>query len=265
MNDDPILLTEVQAGVQTLTLNRPDRLNALNDALAEALTQALKQAARDDSIRAVLLTGAGRGFCAGQDLVDVLAGQQAGEPLSLRDHLNSSYHPLIRAMRQLEKPIVGAINGAAAGAGLGLALACDLRLAAAGAKFRTAFVGIGLAPDSGVSYFLPRLVGPARAAMMAFTNEVVTAETAEQWGLINRVCPPDTLQNEARALAEQLAAGPTRAIGITKRELNRALVSDLDSALDYEARLQDVAARTPDFAEGVAAFLEKRTPNFSGQ
>ncbi|MBP7692224.1 MAG: enoyl-CoA hydratase/isomerase family protein [Anaerolineales bacterium] len=257
-----ILLTDLTAGVFTLTLNRPEVLNAFNDALAAGLLEALKHAERDPAIRCVVLTGAGAGFCAGQDLA-ALRDREA--EISFREHLLRTFNPIVARMRTLEKPIIGQLNGATAGAGLGLALACDLRYAAAGAKLRVAFNGIALAPDSGVSFFLPRLVGYARAYELAVSNAPLTAEAAAELGLVNRVFPPAELAEAVRSVAAQLAQGPTRAFGLTKRAMNKALLVSLDEALEYEAHLQEIAGRSPDHREGVAAFLEKRRPNFTGQ
>jgi 2-(1,2-epoxy-1,2-dihydrophenyl)acetyl-CoA isomerase len=255
------LLTDLSESILTLTLNRPEKLNALNDELAAALQAALKQAERDDAVRCLVLTGAGKGFCAGQDL-GALSGRGS---LSFREHLLKTYNPIVAKLRALEKPVIGAINGAAAGAGLGLALACDFRYAAAGSRFRMAFSGIGLAPDSGTSYFLPRLMGLSRALEFAYTNMAFTAEEALAAGLVNRVTPPEDLAATVRALAARLAQAPTKALGLTKRALYAAQNVTLEQALDYEAHLQDIAGRTEDYREGVAAFLEKRAPNFKGK
>ncbi|HEX6988440.1 MAG TPA: enoyl-CoA hydratase-related protein [Bacillota bacterium] len=253
---------ELDQGVLTVTLNRPDVLNALNDQMAEDLIAAFKQAARDDQVRAVIVTGAGRGFCAGQDLKAI--SDQAGRR-SIGDHLRKTWNPIITRIRQLEKPVIAAVNGAAAGAGCSLALACDLRLAAESARFIEIFARVGLIPDSGSTFLLPRLVGLARTFEMCFTTDPVDAATAERWGLINRVVPDDRLLEEARALAARLAAGPTRAYGLTKRAVNRALTLDLEGALEYEAHLQEAAGRTADHQEGVRAFLEKREPRYEGK
>ncbi len=262
MSEYENLLVEQTDGVLTITLNRPDRLNALTDVTAHEMIGVLKKAARDDSIRCLLLTGAGIGFCAGQDLEGFQAREEGA---SIRRHLEETYHPMVTRMRKLEKPIVAAINGSCAGAGLGLALACDIRYASDKAKFLTAFIGIGLAPDSGTTYWLPRLVGPARASELFFTNDRVDAATAERIGLVNRVVEAEQLMEATRELAERLAKAPTKAIGLGKRALNRSLGVTFEESLDYEAHLQDVAGRTEDFAEGVTAFLEKRPPNFVGR
>jgi 2-(1,2-epoxy-1,2-dihydrophenyl)acetyl-CoA isomerase len=256
------LLTDLSEGVLTLTLNRPDVLNAFNDQQAEEVQDALKQAERDALVRCLILSGAGKGFCAGQDL-GALKGRS--ETVSFREHLTRTYNPIISKLRSIEKPVIGQINGAAAGAGLGLALACDVRYAAAGAKFRMAFSGIGLAPDSGTSFFLPRLIGYARAYEMAITNNPITAEQALEWGIVNAVFPADELASATRAVAVKLAGLPTKAFGLTKRAMNKAFHLTIDEALDYEAHLQDIAGHTADYTEGVAAFLGKRPPHFIGQ
>ncbi len=255
------VLRQSADGVLTLTLNRPDALNSFNIEMKEALLAALKGAARDKSIRVLILTGAGRAFSAGQDLKE----RQAPGATDLGTELRSRYTPIVLAMRRLEKPIIGAINGVAAGAGLSLALACDIRLAAQNASFIEVFGRVGLVPDTGSTWFLPRLVGPARAAEMIFTADPVDAPTAERIGLVNRVVPGDELMAEAGALARKLAQAAPLALGLAKRALNRALESGIEEALAYEAQLQSVAGRSSDHAEGVAAFVEKRPPRFKGE
>lgn len=262
MSDFETITVEQADGVVEVTLNRPDKYNALTHKMAGELMAVIKQVKRNPDSRCILLTGAGKGFCAGQDLTEV---EERGDDFSFRDHLLSSYNPMAAAMRQLEKPIVGAINGAAAGAGLGLALACDIRYASEKAKFLTAFIGIGLAPDTGVSYWLPRLVGPAKAAEMLFTNERLTAEEAAAAGLVNKVFPHDSFLEESRALAKKLAASPTLGIGMTKRALNKSLGVTFDDQIDYEAHIQEIAGASGDYIEGVTAFREKRQPNFQGK
>ena len=255
------LLRETAEGVLTLTLNRPDALNSFTVEAKEALLVALKEAARDKEVRVIVLTGAGRAFSAGQDLKE----RQAPGVSDLGTELRVRYNPIILAMRRLEKPIIGAVNGVAAGAGISIALACDIVIAAENATFIEAFAGVGLVPDTGSTWFLPRLVGPARAAEMMFTADPVDAATAERIGLISRVVPADKLMDEANALAGRLARSAPIALALAKRALNRALDMRLDEALDYEAQLQSIAGRSDDHKEGVAAFVEKRPPNFRGE
>ena len=257
----PDLRVEVDDAIATLTLDRPDALNSLTVPLKEALLRALRDVARDPAVRIVILTGAGRAFCAGQDLRERLEPDAAPLATEIRER----YNPIIRAMRALEKPIVGAINGIAAGAGASLALACDIRIAAEGATFLLAFGRVGLVPDSGATWFLPRLVGPAKAAELALLGEPLTAADAERFGLVARVVPAADLAGEARSLATRLAEEAPRALALTKRALDRAAVSTLDEALEYEAWLQGIAGATADHAEGIAAFVEKRSPRFSGE
>jgi 2-(1,2-epoxy-1,2-dihydrophenyl)acetyl-CoA isomerase len=252
---------EVADGVATIVLDRPDALNSLTVPLKEDLLAAFREAGRDGTVRAVVLTGAGRAFCAGQDLRERLEPDAAPLAVEIRER----YNPLILAMRRLEKPIVGAINGVAAGAGASLAFACDLRIAGEEASFVLAFGRVGLIPDSGATWFLPRLVGLARALELTLLNEPVSATDAERLGIVNRVVAADELLPAARDLAGRLAAGAPRAIGLTKRALNRSLEMDLESALEYEAFLQGIAGRTADHAEGLRAFLEKRPPRFTGE
>ncbi len=254
------ILAESADGVLTLTLNRPDVHNAITPDMTRELGDALKGASRDRSIRAVVLTGSGRGFCSGQDLASI---DQTGTP-PLGELIRRHYNGLILQMRQLEKPIVASVNGVAAGAGMSLALACDVRVASERASFVQAFVNIGLVPDSGSLYFLPRLVGLARALELCLLGERIEAEEALRVGLVSRVVPPDELATATAELAGKLASGAGVALGLTKRGLSRALETDLDGMLEYEALLQEVAGRTDDFREGVTAFKEKRLARFSG-
>jgi 2-(1,2-epoxy-1,2-dihydrophenyl)acetyl-CoA isomerase len=259
--DDPAVLVEVDAGVGTVTLNRPEALNSLTVPMKQELLAAFRRVERDTSVRAVILTGAGRAFCAGQDLRERLQPDAAPLGVELRER----YNPIIRAMRSLPKPIVGAINGVAAGAGASLAMACDLRIAADTASFALAFGRVGLVPDSGATWFLPRLVGATNAVEIALLGDPVTAADALRLGLVGRVVAAADLATEARAIAARLAAGAPRAMALTKRALDTAWERDLDGALEYEAHLQDMAGRTKDHHEGMAAFLEKRQPRFSGE
>jgi 2-(1,2-epoxy-1,2-dihydrophenyl)acetyl-CoA isomerase len=254
------LRLEVADAVATITLDRPDALNALTVPMKAELLRALGLVARDRDVRAVVLTGAGRAFCAGQDLKE----RQAPDAAPLAVELRERYNPIIRAMRALDQPIVGAINGVAAGAGASLAFACDLRLAGEGASFVLAFGRIGLVPDSGATWFLPRLVGAAKAAEMALLGEAVSAAEAERIGLVARVVPDGDLAAEANAVAGRLAALAPRALASTKHALDRAWSVDLDRALDEEAYRQGVAGAGADHAEGMSAFLEKRPPRFRG-
>jgi 2-(1,2-epoxy-1,2-dihydrophenyl)acetyl-CoA isomerase len=255
------LLLEVADSVATLTLDRPDALNSLTVPLKEELLATFRRIARDPDVRAIVLTGAGRAFCAGQDLRERL--EPGAAPLA--KEVRERYNPLILAMRTLEKPIVGAINGVAAGAGASLAFACDIRIAAEGATFVLAFGRVGLVPDSGATWFLPHLVGAAKAAELALIGESLSAADAERFGLVARVVPVESLMDEARALAIRLASGAPRAIALTKRALNRSWDATLEESLEYEAYLQGIAGATADHREGLAAFDEKRPPHFSGE
>jgi 2-(1,2-epoxy-1,2-dihydrophenyl)acetyl-CoA isomerase len=255
------LRIEVADSVATLTLDRPDALNSLTVPLKEELLGTFRRLARDRDVRAIVLTGAGRAFCAGQDLRERL--EPGAAPLATE--VRERYNPLILAMRTLEKPIIGAINGVAAGAGASLAFACDIRIAAEGASFVLAFGRVGLVPDSGATWFLPRLVGGAKAAELAFTGGTLSATDAERFGLVARVVPGGSLLDEARAVAIRLASGAPKAIALTKRALTRSWDATLEESLEYEAYLQGIAGATDDHREGLAAFVEKRPPHFSGE
>jgi 2-(1,2-epoxy-1,2-dihydrophenyl)acetyl-CoA isomerase len=257
------ILFERIDGVAKLTLNRPDVLNSFNRSMAKELVDALAQIATDSSLRAVLLTGAGRGFCAGQDLAEA-APKDAPIP-DLGDIVRDSYNPVIRAIRKLEKPVVCAVNGVAAGAGANLALACDIVLASREASFIQSFAKIGVIPDSGGTFLLPRIVGLHRATVLAMLAERVSADQARDWGMVYEACEPDKLVERALAIAQHLATQPTRGLGLIKRGFNRSLGIDLDDQLDFEEELQREAGRTVDYAEGVRAFLEKRKPAFVGE
>jgi 2-(1,2-epoxy-1,2-dihydrophenyl)acetyl-CoA isomerase len=256
------VLQSTDQGVSTITLNRPDVLNAFNTRMARELQQALAHAAGDDGVRAVLLTGAGRAFCAGQDLGEATAKGASGD---LGDIVKASYNPIILAIREMEKPVVCAVNGVAAGAGANLALACDIVVAAEDASFVQSFSKIGLVPDTSGTFFLPRLVGPARATALMFLAEKVGAQKALDWGMIYQVVPAQVLIEAGTALARQLAGMPTRGLALTKKAINASLSSDLRSQLDLEEEMQRQAGRTADYAEGVRAFLEKRKPTYTGR
>jgi 2-(1,2-epoxy-1,2-dihydrophenyl)acetyl-CoA isomerase len=250
--------TSRDGAVLTITLNRPDVLNAFNTEMHGALAAALRDA-RDGGVRAVVITGAGRGFCVGQDLTEFREA-----PGDIGSRLRDNYHPNIRAIRALEKPVIAAVNGAAAGAGMSLACASDLRVAADSATFVPAFINIGLIPDSGGSYFVTRILGPARAFEWLASGKRLTAAEAHAWGLVSEVVELGALAGRAAELAAQLAELPTRGVGMTKRLLDHAVTATLDEQLEREAQLQAAATQTEDFKEGVAAFLEKRPPRFRG-
>jgi 2-(1,2-epoxy-1,2-dihydrophenyl)acetyl-CoA isomerase len=257
------ILVARRDGVCTLTLNRPDVLNSFNAQMAAELLTALEDAGRDASVRSVLLTGAGRAFCAGQDLAEVLP--EEGKPMpDLGEVVHRQYNPIIRAIRALEKPVVCAVNGVAAGAGANIAFACDITFAAEGIHFIQSFTKIGLIPDSGGTFILSRIVGLQRAAALTMLGDKLTAEKALQWGLLYDVVPPTTMVEVAFELAKRLAKMPTRALGLTKRAVNAGFANDLDTQLALEEELQREAGRSADYAEGVRAFVQKRPPNFTG-
>jgi len=257
------VIWEQSGAVGRLTLNRPDSLNAWTPKFGHELREVLEVDAASDSIGAVLITGAGRGFSSGADLKAGFEPADDGLP-NLRKELNEIYHPVITAVRRIEKPVIAAVNGAAAGIGCSLALACDLIMAGESAFFGLAFVNVGLFPDGGSTAFVPAAVGRARAFQMALLGERVPAPQALEWGLVNWVYPDERLMDEANALVERMAAGPTRSYAASKRALNQFIYGDLDAQLALEAELQHELARTKDFAEGTMAFVEKRAPAFTG-
>jgi len=254
-----------EAGVRTLTLNRPDAMNSLNEQLKGELLDALKKAERDRAVRCIVLTGAGRAFSAGQDLKETQDKTAAGKEMDFAAELRRNYNPIILKLRTIELPVVASVNGVAAGAGWSLALACDVRVASAAAKFVGAFSKIGLIPDSGMTFTLPRLAGLGKALEIAFLGEALTAEQALQLGLVNRVVGPDELAAATKDLAVSLARGATRGLGLIKRAMNAGIMNDLENQLNYEADLQGIAGRTRDHREGVAAFIQKRAPEFKGE
>lgn len=258
MFDSPPVIIDLKDYVLTIRLNRP-KANAFNLEMIDMVRDALKQAGRDAQVRCVVLTGSGRVFSAGQDVKDF---STTDGDRSFRQHLQRTYNPLILQIRRLEKPVIVAVNGAVAGAALGIALAGDLRIASEDARFVVGFLGIGLAMDSAVSLLLPTLIGLGRATEHAFTNKPISAQDALAWGLVNRLAPADVLQQEATDWAVEIAGGPVRAMGLAKRDLNKAVLSNLEQVLDYEAHNQDIAGRGEEHKEGVQAFLEKRPPQY---
>lgn len=257
------LLYTLSNGVCTITLNRPEVYNALNEQMKKELHETLKEAEKDPNVRCLVIRGAGeKAFCSGQDLKEH-AGKETRR--SLKESLEKSYNPMIRKMRSMEKPIIGMINGVAAGAGLSIALACDMRIMADTAKLIEVFIRIALVPDSGSHWFLPRLVGMAKAFEYAALGNDITAQEAERVGLVNKVVSAAELEKATMEIAEKLATAPTKSIGLIKRTLNKALSTDLDTLLDYEAYIQEIASLTEDHKEGVQAFLEKRPAQFKGR
>lgn len=263
MSEEMPVVAEPEDGWLRLTLNRPDRLNAVNEEMHHELRKELAQAANDSSVRAVLLTGAGRAFCAGQDLSDRDMRDGAAPP-DLGHTLETFYNPLVRLIRSMPKPVICAVNGVAAGAGANIALACDIVLAAHSARFIQAFSKIGLVPDSGGTWLLPRLIGEARAKALAMTGAPLDAPTAADWGLIWKAVPDDELTAEAETLSAQLAAGATMGLALTKSLIQEAANQPLDAQLDAERDAQRTAGRSADYREGVSAFLEKRPARFTG-
>jgi 2-(1,2-epoxy-1,2-dihydrophenyl)acetyl-CoA isomerase len=261
--DDASILVEQRDGYRVITLNRPNRLNAFTEDMHKVLREALAEAERDDNCRALLLTGAGRAFSSGQDLNDRLS--KAGETSVLGGALETYYNPLVRKLHSLPFPVIAAVNGVAAGAGCNIALACDVVLAARSATFVQSFAKIGLVPDSGGTWILPRLIGPARARALMLTGEPLPAETAELWGMIWKALPDPELMAEAHGLCVHFASSPTVGLALIKRALDTSWDNDLEAQLELEREFQREASLTPDYAEGVRAFMEKRLPAFSGR
>ncbi len=251
---------EVTDGVAVITLNRPDKLNSFNNSMGSNLQTALDHCMENVDVRCVLLTGAGRGFCAGQDLEEAVSGVS-----EIEEHVENKYNPLVRKIRAIEKPVIAAVNGVAAGAGANLAFCCDIILATESAKFIQSFVNIGLIPDTGGTYFLPRLVGLHKASVMMMLGEKVSAEEAKDLGLVYKIFPDGELMDGAMTLAKRMAQMPTRGIGLTKKALNYSLRNTMNEQLAVERDLQGEAGRTADNAEGINAFLEKRKPVFKGE
>lgn len=259
-----MITTKLNEGVYTITLDRPDKLNSFNFEMANEFKEALMKAESNDAIRCILLTGNGRAFCAGQDLEE--ATKISDDPdRELNEIVHHTYIPIIKGLRTLEKPVVCAVNGTAAGAGANIALACDIVIASEEAKFIQSFSAIGLIPDSGGTYILPRLIGQARATALTFLGEKVTAKEAVEIGMIWKSYPDDVFMDEAIAIAERLAKMPTRGLGLTKKGFNAGYSNDLNTQMKLEADLQAEAGKTHDYREGVQAFLEKRAPRFTGK
>lgn len=265
MKEEKTVTLTREGHVGVISLNRPQLFNAINDQLSTELLEKLNEASQDDEIRAVVLTGNGKAFCSGQDLNDRSAIQLKGEKISLGDSVRNRYNPIIMALAQMKKPVIAAVNGVAAGAGCSLALACDIRFITPETRFVEAFVRIGLAPDSGSSYFLPRLVGIGRALEIAMTGRDIKADEALQIGLAQRMVESDQLLSETLAFAKQLAEGPTVAIGLTKQAIYKGMELSLEEALEFEAVAQEEAGQTADFLEGIQAFAGKRKPEYRGR
>ncbi|HYC11781.1 MAG TPA: enoyl-CoA hydratase-related protein [Nitrososphaerales archaeon] len=256
--------TSLENGVCWIRLNRPDKLNAFNERMGTELLEALKEAEKSADVRCIVITGQGRAFSVGEDLNINREAYASGKPVLLGETLKRKYNPIVQRIRKMDKPVIAGVNGVTAGAGLGLALACDLRTASSKATFHEAFIKVGLAPDSGTSFWLTRILGLAKAMEVTMLGEPIESTVALNLGLVNWVFPDDKFLEETKKIAERLARGPTRALALTKRALNRAIVVDMDSSLEYEAYLQDIAGMTRDHLEGVNAFFGKREASFSG-
>lgn len=267
MSNLQTIRTTIENGVFTITLNRPDKLNAFNEQMSIELGAAMRTAERDEAVRCIVLTGEGRAFCSGQDLEDIKDRYAAGatSDFDFASHLRQKYNPFVTKLRTIEKPVLAAVNGVAAGAGASFAFACDMRIAAKGANFVMAFVHVGLVPDSAATQTLIQHVGLAKACEYCFLGEKIPADEAERFGLVNRVVADDEFAAYVTNLSTRLAAMPTRAIGLTKRALNKAWTSALEEQLEYEALTQSTAGNSHDHREGVMAFLEKRKPKFAGR
>ncbi len=259
MPDTTQVLTGVQDGVLTITLSHPEKFNALSSEMLAGLAEAVRAAERDASVRAIVLTGAGKAFSSGADLTEF---NVSGEPTDAGEYLRKRYNPLISRMRAVEKPLLAAVNGVAAGAGLSLALACDLRYAAESARLAVAFVRIGLVPDAGLTYFLPRLIGPAKTLELAWSGDPIGAAEAYELGMLNKVLPDDEVLGHTQELAARLGRGPAKSIALIKRAVNQAHELPLERVLELEANYQTIASRHADFKEGVSAFREKRPAKF---
>lgn len=256
---------ELKSGVEWIWLNRPDKLNAFNEQMGDDLQEVLKEAEKRPDVRCLVLTGEGRAFSVGEDLSANRSTYDSGKPMLLGEVIKRKYNPIVGRIRRMEKPVIAAVNGVTAGAGLGLALACDLRAASDKATFHEAFIKVGLVPDSGTSFWLTRILGLGKAMEIGMLGEPIDAARAMTLGLVNWVFPETEFTVQVSKIADRLARGPTKAIGLTKRAMNRAVVVDMDSALEYEMYLQDIAGRTRDHVEGVKAFFDKRDPSFTGE
>ncbi len=259
------LIVEHHDQVGRITLNRPSALNAINDKMGEELLVTLKEMDKNENVRCLVITGAGRAFSAGEDVTGLKERYGGGQHPSLGEHLRKKYHPIITRVRSMEKPVIARLNGIAAGSGASLALSCDLRIASEEAGLKQAFIGVGLVPDSGSSYFLTRMIGPGKALELIMTGKTIPAKEAERLGLVTKVVPSAELDKETDEIAYKLANGPTKALGLSKRIVNRVGGLDLAEALEYEAYSQEIAGRTSDHLEATQAFLEKRQPKFVGK